>query len=110
MKKSTKETWAELDLKTRIAYITAIVAFIIGWGLTIAAFIVPPIGAVADSILWILGQSLLYAASCFGIGMYVTGSVRGMKETVRRFMREEDHMYRTGSKEELEDEEIVEDD
>ena len=105
-----KESWSELDLKTKIAYITAIVAFVIGWGLTIAGFIVPPLGAVADSVLWILGQALVYAASVFGVGMYVTGSVRGMKETVRRFMREEDRIYRTGSKEELEDGEIVEDD
>ena len=57
MKSISKERWAELDLKTRIAYVTATVAFGLGWGLTIASFIVPPLGIVSDSVLWILGQS-----------------------------------------------------
>lgn len=105
--KKAKETWSELDLKTRIAYVTAIIAFTIGWGLTIAGFCVPPVGAVADSILWILGQGLVYAASVLGIGMYVTGSVKGMKESIRRFMRDEDRRYK-GEEVEL-DEDIDED-
>lgn len=102
-----KETWSDLDLKTKIAYITAIVAFIIGWGLTIAGFLVPPLGAVSESVLWILGQALVYAASVFGVGMYVTGSVRGMKETIRHFMRAEDKKFR-GEEVDL-DEELDED-
>lgn len=81
-----REKWIHLDVKTKIAYITAIFAFICGWGLTIAGFIVPPVGAVTDSVLWILGQALVYAASVFGVGMYVTGSVKGMKETIKDFM------------------------
>lgn len=87
--KKLKEAWSELDLKTRIAYITAIVAFIIGWGLTIAGFCLPPVAEVADSILWILGQGLLYAASVLGIGMYVSGSMNGMKRAIGKFMAEE---------------------
>lgn len=104
--KQTRESWSGLEVKTKIAYISAIFAFVIGWGLTIAGFIVPPLGAVADSILWILGQALVYAASVFGVGMYVTGSVQGMKDSIRRFMREEDRMYRGGytMEEEVEEE------
>lgn len=84
-----KERWSELDLKTRIAYVTAIIAFCVGWGLTIAGFCLPPVAEVADSILWILGQGLLYAASVLGIGMYVSGSMKGMKNSIRDFMRDE---------------------
>lgn len=84
-----KEKWSDLDLKTRIAYITAIVAFTLGWGLCIFGAIVPPLGMVSDSLLWILGQALLYAASVFGVGMYVTGSVKNMKMAIARFMRDE---------------------
>ena len=69
-----------------MAIITAIVAFVVGWGLTIAGFVVPPIGEVADSVLWILGQALLYAASVFGIGMYVGGEVKRLKSEVRLYM------------------------
>ena len=100
-----KEKWSELDIKTRIAYITAVVAFVIGWGLTIAGFVVPPVGTVADSILWILGQGLLYAASVLGIGMYVSGSMRGMKRSISQFMREEHKRLKEEVQEELEEEE-----
>lgn len=101
----TKEKWSDLDLKTRIAYITAIVAFTVGWGLTIAGFVIPPVAEVADSILWILGQGLLYAASVLGIGMYVTGSMRGMKKSIAKFMRDEHQRY----KGEISEEELEED-
>lgn len=104
-----KETWSSLDLKTKIAYVTAIVAFIAGWLLTFGAFCIPPIAEVADSILWILGQSLLYAASVLGIGMYITGSVRGMKRAIGQFMREEDRRFRN-NEEYIPEEEIEEND
>jgi hypothetical protein len=80
------EKWKDLDIKNKVAIITAIAAFIVGWGLTIAGFWVPPVGEVADSILWILGQALVYSASVFGIGMYVGGEVKRMKMEVNRFM------------------------
>lgn len=89
MKSIRKERWSDLDLRTRLAYVTAIVAFGVGWILTILGFIFPPLGIVSDSVLWILGQALVYAASVFGVGMYVTGSVRGMKKEISRFMRTE---------------------
>lgn len=92
--KTSREHWGDLELKTKIAYITALIAFILGWGLTIAGFIVPPLGAVSDSVLWILGQALVYAASVFGVGLYVSGSVKGMKSSIREFMREEDMRIR----------------
>jgi hypothetical protein len=79
--------WKKLGLKTRIAYITAVVAFVVGWGLTIAAFFYPPIGIIHESVLWVLGQALLYAASVLGIGMYVTGQVRSMRNTMDRYIR-----------------------
>ena len=81
------EKWRDLDIKNKVAFITAIVAFVIGWGLTIAGFIVPPVGEVADSVLWILGQGLVYAASVFGVGMYVGGEVKRMKGEINRFMK-----------------------
>lgn len=81
------EKWVDLDIKNKIAIITAIVAFIIGWGLTIAGFWVPPLGEVEDSILWILGQALIYSASVLGIGMYVGGEVKKLKQEVKSAIR-----------------------
>lgn len=102
--KRIKESWADLDIKTKVAYSTAVIAFLLGWVLTIAAFFVVPIGIISDSVLWVLGQSLVYTASVFGVGMYVTGSVRNMKREIGRFMQEEDTKFR----EPQEEEEIIE--
>lgn len=62
--------WSDLNIKDKIAILSAIIAFILGWCMSIAGFWIPPIGEVADSILWILGQALLYAASVFGVSAY----------------------------------------
>ena len=78
--------WKSLDVKTKIAYSTAIIAFVIGWGLTIAGFIVPPLGVISDSTLWVLGQALVYAASVFGLGMYAVGTVKGMKKEIAEYL------------------------
>lgn len=83
-----KEQWQRLSIKTKIAYITAVIAFTIGWGLAIAGFVLGG-GIVSDSVLWILGQALVYAASVFGVGMYVGASVKNMKKAIGRFMANE---------------------
>lgn len=90
-----KEKWKDLELKTKIAYITALVAFTIGWALTIAGFIIGG-GVISDSVLWVLGQALVYAASVFGVGMYVSHSMRDLKRGIRNFMREEDRRFHNG--------------
>ncbi len=77
--------WKELDIKTKVAYVSAIVAFVAGWGLTIAGFCVPPVGLVSDSVLWILGQALIYSASVFGVALYTTGAVKSMKREIREY-------------------------
>lgn len=75
----------KLDIKTKIAYITAVIAFTIGWGLTIAGFVIGA-GIISDSVLWVLGQALVYAASVFGIGMYTVSTVKGMKTEINTFL------------------------
>lgn len=59
-----------MDIKQRTAYVTAIIAFLVGWGLTIAGFCVPPKGEVSGSVLAVLGEAMVYAASVFGVSMY----------------------------------------
>ena len=87
-----RESWGSLEVKTKIAYITAIVAFALGWGLTIAGFVIGA-GVISDSVLWVLGQALVYAGSVLGIGMYVSGSVRNMKRSIASFMKKEDAKF-----------------
>lgn len=83
------------DKKENIAIITALIAFILGWAMSIAGFIVPPVGEIADSILWILGQALVYCASVFGITGYFASESKKLKmelrEEIDRFKNGEDN-------------------
>ena len=85
-----RKGWKQLDVKTKIAYITAVVAFIIGWGLTIAGFIVGA-GVISETVLWVLGQALVYAASIFGVGMYTTSAVKGMKKDISDYLHKQEN-------------------
>lgn len=81
-----KDSWSNLGIKEKIALISACAAFFLGWVMSILGFCVPPIGEVADSILWILGQGLLYAASVFGVTAYFRSeSVQLRKDMDRHF-------------------------
>lgn len=83
------ETWKGMDIKQKFAIVTAVVAFIVGWGMTIAGFIIPPQGEVADSVLWILGQALIYTASVLGIGMYFNNQMVKFRTDTRRYIDRE---------------------
>ena len=64
-----------IKLRDLIAYTTSIIAFLTGFGLVIAGFIVDPLGQVDDSNLWILGEALSYTGAILGIGMYAHKAV-----------------------------------
>ena len=82
------ERTEKLDIKTKFAIGTAVIAFVVGWGLTIAGFIIPPKGEVHDSVLWILGQALVYTASVLGIGMYFNNQMAKFRADTRRYIRD----------------------
>lgn len=82
------EQTEKLDIKTKFAIGTAVVAFVVGWGLTIAGFVIPPKGEVHDSVLWILGQALVYTASVLGIGMYFNNQMAKFRADTRRYIRD----------------------
>lgn len=66
MKRETKED---------IQVWTAVGMLIAGVGLSVAGFLVTPLGIIHDSVLWFFAQCLLYAGSIFGVSIYVTGKV-----------------------------------
>ena len=76
------------DTKDSIAVISAIVMLCFGITLTAIGFALDPPGEVSDSVLWILGQSLIYAGGIFGVAAYtknmVDRRVDEWKEEVRR--------------------------
>lgn len=74
------------DRKDTITVWSAICMLTFGAILTIAAFILPPMGEIHDSVLWVLGQSLIYAGGALGIANYAKASAReAVEEQVRMF-------------------------
>lgn len=82
MKKLNKET---------LGYWTAALAFLFAFALTIAGFIVPPLGEVHESILWILAQALLYVGSIVGITTHYNAELNSFKFRINRFVHDEEH-------------------
>ena len=90
--KRVKDTYDKCTIKEKIAIITAVVAFVLGWALTIAGFIVPPIGDISNSVLWVLGQALIYAASVFGITSYFKSESVQMKRDMQRYFNNKERL------------------
>ena len=82
--------------KDTIATLSAVFMLVFGVVLTCAGFIVDPLGQIDDSVLWVLGQSLLYSGGIFGITLY----------TKRRFSEMETRMdeYINGNHKHIEEE------
>lgn len=98
-----KTKWIDLGIKERLAIASACIAFIAGWTLTgIAAFV--PLLLSEQSVLWILGQSLVYSASVFGIAAYFKSETIQLKENVDRHLEHIERM-RMHKMKEFEDEE-----
>lgn len=98
-----KNTFRNLPVKSKLSYGSAIFAFVIGWVLVVMAFFCEPVGEVHDSILWILGQALLYTGGVFGIALYTGNSIRGMKRQINRFMQDPERTHDVVFEEEMED-------
>ena len=81
----------KMDIKQKTAYITAIAAFIVGWGLTVWGFIVPPKGEISPSVLTALGEAMVYAASVFGVAMYFGHQMQKFKADTRRYLEEREY-------------------
>ena len=75
-------------IKQKVAMFTGIVAFLLGWGLTIAGFCIPPIGEIADSVLWVLGQSLIYTGSVLGLTQYFSAESVKLRNDVDHHIAE----------------------
>ena len=68
--------------KTTMAVYTGWITFSLGWFLTVVNFFLPPMGEVADSTLWILGQALLYVGAVIGISTYARHEIRSIRREV----------------------------
>ena len=80
-----------MNTKQRIAYWTAIISFVCGWGLTIAGFIVPPSGEVSGSVLAVLGEAMVYTASVLGITLYFSNEMLKFKRDTRKYLNDREN-------------------
>ena len=82
-------------IKENIIYGSAIGMLLFGVILTTAGFIIDPAGQVHDSVLYVLGQCLIFAGSAMGISAYTSGKVKEMRHDIeRRFDHYERHHRR----------------
>lgn len=88
-----KVTFKDLNIKEKLAIISACAAFTLGWLLTgIAAFV--PLLLSEQSILWILGQAMTYSAAVFGVSMYFNAETRIMKHNIDRHLANTERMIK----------------
>lgn len=74
----TKESRTDIQIWSAVGMLT------FGVGLTIAGFVVQPVGEISDSVLWVLAQSLIYAGSALGINVYMQSKFTDMKNELRK--------------------------
>ena len=86
-RKTMKTTWEDLNIKEKLAIGSACIAFGLGWLITgIAA--VAPLHISEQGVLWILGQSLVYTASVFGVSAYFKSEAVQLRRDVDRHLGE----------------------
>ena len=57
--------------KEIIHYAAACFMLVFGCLLCLLSLYIPPVGIIDGSVLWVLGQSIIFAASIFGIKSYI---------------------------------------
>ena len=58
-------------MKQTIRSGTAVGRLASGVGLSVAGFIVPPVGEISDSVLWFFAQCLIYAGTALGVDVMI---------------------------------------
>lgn len=74
----------DVNKKEAIQYATAVGMLVAGLALTVAGFVVEPVGEISDSVLYVLAQCLIYAGSIFGIGLYVNTKFAVLKRQIQK--------------------------
>ncbi len=57
----------------------ALMMLMSGIALSVAGFVVDPVGEISDSVLWYVSQALIYAGSVFGVTVYIDRQLVGRK-------------------------------
>lgn len=68
--------------RTKYQVYSALGMLLAGVSLSVAGFLVPPVGEISDSVLWFFAQCLIYAGSIFGVSIYVQSKFTELKEEI----------------------------
>lgn len=69
--------------RVNIQYISAVGMLISGVALSVAGFVVSPLGEISDSVLWFAAQTMIYAGSVFGVSVYVNDKFRSITDKIK---------------------------
>ena len=72
------------EQKSWIQYGSAVGMLVSGVGLTVAGFLVPPVGVISDSVLWYAAQTMIYAGSVFGVSVYVNERLSQFRKDLKK--------------------------
>ena len=70
--------------RVNIQYISAVGMLISGVALSVAGFVVSPLGEISDSVLWFAAQPMIYAGSVFGVSVYVNDKFRSITDKLNK--------------------------
>lgn len=84
------------DIRENITYGSAVGMLVFGVILTTAGFIIPPQGEIHDSVLYVLGQCLIFSGSVMGVGAYATGKMRHIERSLNRDIDNRFRAYERG--------------
>lgn len=76
--------------KDTIATLSAVFMLVFGVILTAVGFAVDPVGKIDDSVLWVLGQTLLYSGGIFGVTLYTRRRFDEMESRIDRYVHGEE--------------------
>ena len=82
--------WKSLSFKNKMSYVLCISSFVIGVSLTVAGFLVSPLGEVDGSILTSLGVFLTFSGSIIGISQHYGAQLEGFKSEIRKELKDSD--------------------
>ena len=77
------------DKKELIQLCTACLMLVFSIFLTTFGFFVAPTGIVHDSVLWVMGQCLLYSGAIFGVSTYTKSRMDEIRDEVKKIKDKE---------------------
>lgn len=70
--------------RVNIQYVSACAMLFCGVALSVAGFLVSPVGEISDSVLWFAAQTMIYAGSVFGVNVYVNDKFQSITDKINK--------------------------